>query len=117
MTALSTTNIADVSNIVTGDPQTIVDTFVIEVDGNLGWEGQMGDPENTDTAYDTTMWSDNTGIVTLFHFTPDSAGKYEYVSQCSNRGLCDNLSGICSCFSGYTGFDCSVQNALAVASS
>ena len=86
---------------------------MIEVDANLGWQGQMGDPENTDTAFDDSEWSDNTGIITLFHFTPKTEGSYEYVSQCSNRGLCDGTSGVCKCFSGYSGVDCSIQNALA----
>jgi hypothetical protein len=32
---------------------------------------------------------------------------------CSDRGLCDGSSGNCNCYSGYTGSDCSEQNALA----
>jgi len=94
-----------------------VNTYVIEVNANIGWEGIKGDPENTNLSpsgsRDNT-WSDNTGIVTLFHFTPASEGNYEYASQCSNRGLCDKKSGICQCFKGYTGDDCSLQNALAM---
>ena len=31
---------------------------------------------------------------------------------CSNRGLCDFESGICNCFSGYTGLRCDTQNAV-----
>ena len=96
-----------------------VDTNIIEVDVNIGWRGLKGDPESSNTgivgARDVT-WSDNTGIVTLFHFTPPTAmnKKYDYVSQCSNRGLCDATSGLCQCFKGYTGDDCSIQNALAM---
>jgi len=100
------------SDVLNGADENYVDTFVIEVDANFGWEGPKGDPENTATVYDNSQWSDNTGIVTLFHFSPTEEGSYEYVSQCSNRGLCDNTSGICQCFSGYTGFDCSIQSAL-----
>lgn len=33
-----------------------------------------------------------------------------YVSQCSNRGLCDTTSGICDCFPGFALDDCSSQN-------
>ena len=114
--SLSTTDLTYTADNTNSDPQKIVDTFVIEVDANLGWVGQMGDPENSDTALDGTTWSDNTGIVTLFHFSPSTEGNYEYVSQCSNRGLCDSAAGVCQCFNGYTGVDCSIQNALATSS-
>merc|ERR1719267_12059 len=35
-------------------------------------------------------------------------------ASCSGRGLCDGKSGVCACFKGYTGDDCSAQNALAM---
>merc|ERR1712146_657307 len=35
-------------------------------------------------------------------------------ASCSGRGLCDDKSGVCACFKGYTGDDCSAQNALAM---
>jgi hypothetical protein len=35
--------------------------------------------------------------------------KYQYVSECSNRGVCDTESGLCSCFSGYTHNNCDTQ--------
>jgi hypothetical protein len=38
---------------------------------------------------------------------------YNYVGQCSNRGICDTNSGICNCFAGYTGDDCGTMDALA----
>ena len=114
--ALSTTDPTYTADTGLGDAQKIVDTFIIEVDANLGWEGPKGDPENSDTALDGSTWSDNTGIVTLFHFNPSQDGNYEYVSQCSNRGLCDTTAGVCHCFNGYTGVDCSIQNALATTS-
>jgi len=31
---------------------------------------------------------------------------------CSNRGICDFESGVCNCFSGYTGLRCDTQNAV-----
>ena len=107
----------DVADIV-ADPTAkhSVDTNIIEVNANFGWRGLEGDPENTNLAAagvgrDAT-WSDNTGVVILFHYTPHSEGTYQYVSECSNRGLC-NEKGVCECFDGYTGDDCSIQNILA----
>jgi len=42
----------------------------------------------------------------------DQRGTTEEAS-CSKRGLCDESSGTCQCFKGYTDDDCSRQNALA----
>jgi len=44
---------------------------------------------------------------------PVQQGGYEYVSECSGRGLCNHNSGVCECFTGHTSDDCSVQNTLA----
>jgi len=112
---VSPNTISDISS----DPslKRFVNTNIIEVDANLPWSGSlMGDPENSSTTKDDTAWSDNTGTVVLFHFTPDEDKSYTHTSQCSNRGLCDTVTGLCTCFRGYTGEDCSVQSVLAVGS-
>jgi len=49
--------------------------------------------------------------VLAYRFYPPTG--YEYVSECSGRGLCNSEEAICECFPGYTSDDCSVQNTLA----
>jgi len=46
----------------------------------------------------------------IYKFYPPTG--YNYVAECSNRGVCDSTSGICQCFSGYTNDNCDTQNAL-----
>lgn len=40
-------------------------------------------------------------------------GNKEY-SVCSNRGICDGSSGLCTCFTGYFGAACNTQSVLAM---
>ena len=42
---------------------------------------------------------------------PSSGGRVEY-RDCSGRGICSYTTGLCSCFSGAYGEDCSLQSAL-----
>jgi len=49
----------------------------------------------------------------IYKFHPPS-NAYNYVAQCSNRGICDKATGICQCFHGYTNDNCDTQNALAL---
>jgi len=41
-----------------------------------------------------------------------SSTTVEALPYCSSRGICDFDSGICNCFSGYTGLRCDTQNAV-----
>jgi hypothetical protein len=50
----------------------------------------------------------------IYKFHPAAASTYEYVAECSNRGICDASSGVCNCFPGYGNDNCDEQNALAV---
>jgi hypothetical protein len=52
--------------------------------------------------------------VYLYKFFPNENSNYEYVAQCSNRGLCNTEEGLCECFAGYTGDACEIQASLAV---
>jgi len=56
---------------------------------------------------------------TIYKFYPPTLATtkstgYTYVAECSNRGLCDSSSGICECFTGYTGQACEEINSLAM---
>jgi hypothetical protein len=55
-------------------------------------------------------WSrdNSTDTARVYLFTPPSDG-YPHVAECSNRGLCDEETGLCTCFKGYIGDDCSVE--------
>lgn len=61
----------------------------------------------------------NSVDATIYKFYPPALATtgttgYTYVAECSNRGLCDSETGICECFSGYTGQACDEMNALAM---
>ena len=49
------------------------------------------------------------------YFLGDDTDTAEGVTNhmCSKRGLCDYSTGLCDCFSGFTGANCAEQNALA----
>jgi len=50
----------------------------------------------------------------IYKFFPATSSTYNYVAQCSNRGICDTSTATCQCFPGYTNDDCSVQNSIAL---
>jgi hypothetical protein len=49
---------------------------------------------------------------TIYKFHPPTG--YNYVGECSNRGVCNSATGVCQCFSGYTGDNCGAVNSLAM---
>ena len=64
-----------------------------------------------------TNWAqDYTGKAAfkIYKFIPSPNNAYNYVTQCSNRGICNTYDGICDCFPGYTGEACSIMDALSI---
>lgn len=52
----------------------------------------------------------------VYVFNPPTIGQashYEYAGECSGRGVCDTVTGLCQCFAGYTNDACDVQSSLA----
>jgi len=43
-----------------------------------------------------------------------SVDNFEYTTQCSNRGVCEESTGLCKCFKGYSNDNCDTQNAYAL---
>ena len=73
---------------------------------------------NTGTASQGSDNSDfvNTGA-TVYKFYPPTLATtgttgYNYVAECSNRGICDSETGLCNCFPGYSGDDCGMVSSL-----
>jgi hypothetical protein len=54
---------------------------------------------------------------TVYKFYPPTLATtgttgYNYVAECSNRGICDSETGLCNCFPGYSGDDCGLVSSL-----
>jgi hypothetical protein len=75
---------------------------------------------NTDIATNwgaTTQYDNDLAqrpVFGIYKFFPAVESTYNYVSECSNRGICQRDTGLCSCFPGYTNDDCSVQDSLSL---
>jgi hypothetical protein len=63
--------------------------------------------------YNKYSSSDVCTFKVLYHAHNMGRGTME-AHECSNRGLCDRETGLCTCFKGYMGHDCSRQNTLSM---
>jgi hypothetical protein len=48
----------------------------------------------------------------MYRFIPDYNDVYDYIAECSGRGLCNTFEGLCDCFHGYTGAACDIQTSI-----
>merc|ERR1711871_1196866 len=101
------------TNTFTGNE--VEDRYRIVLDKNINWSGDTKIDQSTLTGFQVdSNGAKNIGIVNLFKFTPATTGNYDFVSQCSGRGTCDQEQGLCQCYKGYTNDNCDTQSALAV---
>jgi len=84
-------------------------TNVIELDMATNWAVELA---NITVPYDGAHRSVNE--VYIYKFIPHVDSTYEYVAECSNRGLCDSETGTCECFAGYTDDACQLQSSLSL---
>ena len=101
----------------------VEDRFYFVVDKVINWDGSAiaarSSFEKTVIGEDMLTGladplSQKVGLQMVVKFDVADASSYEYVSQCSGRGLCNGDSGLCECFTGYTSDNCDTQSALAV---
>jgi len=109
-------NLYTISKIYKEDPTETTfireDRFRIVLDKNLPFPGTTLSTVTGTVQYASMDNSTKTGVVNLFKFSPATTGNYDFVTQCSNRGTCDE--GLCECFKGYTNDNCDTQSSLAV---
>jgi len=83
-------------------------TNIIDLDISTNWGVDLGKDDST--ALNALSHSP----YYIYKFVPHVDSTYEYVAECSNRGLCDRESGQCECFNGYTNDNCDTQSSLAI---
>lgn len=96
------------------------DRFRITVDKPIPWDGSTKAVAAYTSAPSFPV-STRHGITPIFKFdvaTVTDDGNtptyFEYVSECSNKGICNADTAICECFKGYTGAACETQSAFAM---
>lgn len=79
------------------------------------WTVPAEDDGEVDTYFISTDHAANADFDTynVYILTTEDQS-YGYVSECSNRGICNSEEGQCECFSGYTNDNCDMQSAIAV---
>merc|ERR1711907_648089 len=86
-------NLYTISKIYKEDPTETSfireDRFRIVLDKILPFPGTTLSSVTGSVQYASMDNSTKTGVVNLFKFSPATTGNYDFVTQCSNRGTCD----------------------------
>jgi hypothetical protein len=104
----------------TATTATTEDRFRITVDKPIPWDGSNKIVTAVQTSKSFTPTT-AMGINPIFKFDTETTSMdgnkptyYEYVSECSNKGICNAKTALCECFKGYTKADCGTQSAFAL---
>ena len=90
-------------------------THFINTDVATNWAASVGNFTFNTAAFPADSFNDfGKPQFHVYKFFPSDDSSYEYVAECSNRGLCDTDAGVCDCFPGYTNDNCDTQSSLAV---
>jgi hypothetical protein len=81
-------------------------TNVISLDMSTNWATTLG--------HESDVIADIKGTTYVYKFVPAAESTYEYVAECSNRGICERDTGVCTCFAGYASDNCHEQSSLAL---
>ncbi|GAB9471524.1 hypothetical protein Gpo141_00008731 [Globisporangium polare] len=90
---------------------TVANTFIAKLDKPFGGNSLNGGSSTAPVVGPPAVAGDIPYKVLL---PTDKSFIYNYVSECSGRGLCASDTGICTCFKGYTNDNCNTQNILAL---
>merc|ERR1712196_681918 len=89
-------------------------TNVISLDLSTNWAVELNGNHADLTAATASPPSALASPYYIYKFIPAVESTYEYVAECSNRGLCDHETGVCECFTGYTSDNCENQDSLSL---
>jgi len=101
-------------NIITAIDTNVVtmkNAVVLGTSDSLGVVDEAGAGDTAD-AQVSIVGYDVHDMYILTENEADLSASYTYVSECSNRGLCEGSSGLCKCFKGYTGDSCQTISEL-----